>query len=188
MKRNNFFNGKNTDSIISTAKELLFDLDNEDCQKLLKLIKYDGRNPFSEDDITYDELIDMIHPDSKNRRIFTINRNSEVQGEVRNEFRFWAGSVRVESGRNLYIGKIILFMQFITHEDIREISIEESEAIPIHSRELTAYNLCNKLLLGSDSGGYGVFTTDPSLGLSYITFNNNTKWHGIFYGVSAKSG
>ncbi len=188
MERNKFFSGYNIPLIETRIRDLLFDLDNEDCQKLLKIIKYNSRYPYEEDDLTYEELLELMDPDGKNRKIFTSTRNTDVQGEARTEFRYWVGAANIESARNQYKGDVAVFMQIVTHDDIREIKLSDSEALPLHNRETTIYQLCNKLLLGEQSGGYGLFFTDPSLGYQGITFNNNTKWSGAFFGVATQSG
>jgi len=189
MARDNFFNGHDINSIETKFRSLLFDLDNENCQKLLKIIKYNSRTPLDEDDITYEELLELMDPDGQNRRIFTSSRNNDVVDDARTEFRYWIGDARIESARNQYIGRVSVFMQVVTHDDIREIKLDsENEALPLHNRELTIYQLCNELLLGSQSGAYGLFVTDPSLGFQNVTFNNNTQWQGAFFGVSTQSG
>lgn len=189
MRDRQFFEAEYAPKIITKVRERLFDLDNPKSQKLLKVIKYDDRNPLSNDDLSIVDFINLADPDSEDRRIFTINQNGEVQGEARTEFRIWAGSIRVIGSNNLYSFKMGIYMQVITHEKIREIKLNDNEAIPTHNRELTIYSLVNDLLLGYKSGGYGLLITDPSLAFTYSGgINNNTRWVGAHFGLVAHSG
>ena len=61
MREKQFFEAEYAPKILTRVRERLFDLDNPKSQKLLKIIKYDDRNPFTQPDLDIIDFIEAFH-------------------------------------------------------------------------------------------------------------------------------